>query len=59
MKRLFMIRLGRKGKPMPNVFFTKKLNAKQFRDQYNEEHPEANAVVSYGPDHRRYEHVNT
>ena len=50
--RLFILRQGRKGKAIPDVYFNNKMDAKYARDSgaYGE-----GVVVSYGPDHRRYQ----
>jgi hypothetical protein len=49
MKKLFIIRKGRRGPAIPNEFFQDKMIAKQRRDELGSEY-----VVSYGPDHKKY-----
>ena len=55
MKRLFMLRHGRGGSPVRDdknevLYFGSKPEAKKIRDLHN------GAVVSYGPDHNKYQH---
>lgn len=53
MKKLFIIRKGRRGPAIPDEFFSDKMLAKQRRDELGEGH-----VVSYGPDHKKYNQSN-
>ena len=46
--RLFMLRDGKQGKPIEGLYFDSKMAAKRERDK----HP--GAVVSFGPDHKKY-----
>ena len=53
MKKLFIIRKGRRGPAIPDEFFSDKMIAKQRRDELGSEY-----VVSYGPDHKKYNQSN-
>ena len=48
-KKLFIIRKGRRGPAIPDEFFSDKMLAKQRRDELGSEY-----VVSYGPDHKKF-----
>lgn len=54
MKKMFIIRKGRQGPVVPNEFFQDKMVAKQRRNELGSEY-----VVSYGPDHKKYNQSNT
>ncbi|MHA2380641.1 MAG: hypothetical protein ACXADS_15300 [Candidatus Thorarchaeota archaeon] len=49
MKRLFILREKKQGKPIPGMEFENKQDAKQKRDEMG-----GDTVVSLGPDHRNY-----
>ena len=49
-KKLFIIRKGRRGPQIPDLFFSDKMEAKKHRNTLGEGH-----VVSYGPDHKKYQ----
>ena len=53
-KRLFILRKGRNGAAIDNVFFSNKQDAKTARDSgaYGDK-----LVVSAGPDHRNYSSI--
>ena len=53
MKRLFIVRNKVSGKPVANVSFQDKQQAKEFRDHCNN-HSKHEYKVSPGPDHWRW-----
>jgi hypothetical protein len=53
MKRLFILRESKGGKPIPNCEYDNKMEAKKARNVMNGYG--GNVVVSIGPDHKLYE----
>jgi hypothetical protein len=51
MKRLFVVRKYKNGPVVPGLFFSDKMKAKEYRNELGD-----NAVVSYGPDHKKSQH---
>jgi len=59
MKRLFVLRYGKGGALVQGedgipLYFDNKMDAKRIRDERNK--TDGRVVVSYGPDHDKYQH---
>jgi hypothetical protein len=52
MKKLFVIRKHKNGPAVPDLFFSDKMEAKKHRNSLGDNH-----VVSYGPDHKKFNKI--